>query len=93
MVGKRGPSLSIFHVTVSCVFVVTVQQIRWHSKDTNSGSCTPDLHRPPKHEKNITLDVIHVCIVKRIVLNSHLNFKLAHTCTRLLQINIIKKNT
>lgn len=48
----------MFRATGSCVFVMTVQQIRRHSKDTKSGSCTPDLHRPQNHENNITLDVI-----------------------------------
>jgi len=58
MGGKREQSLSMFHATGSCVFVTTVQQIRWQSKDKNSGSCTPDLHRPQNHKNNITLDVI-----------------------------------
>jgi hypothetical protein len=51
---------------VAAVFVVTVKQIGWQSKDTNSGSCTPDLHRPQKHENNIIVDVIHLCIVKEL---------------------------
>jgi hypothetical protein len=58
MGGKRGQSLAMFHATGSSVFVMTVQQIRWQSKDKNSGSCTPDLDRPQNHENNITLDVI-----------------------------------
>ena len=48
----------MFCATGSCIFVMTVQEIRWQSKGTNSGSCTPDLHRPQNHENNITLDVI-----------------------------------
>jgi len=58
MGGKRGQSPSMCRATGSCVFLMTVQQIRWQSKDTNSGNCTPGLHRPQNHENNITLDVI-----------------------------------
>ena len=58
MRGKRGQSLSTVRATGNCVFVMMVQQIRWQSKDKNSGSCTADLHRPQNHENNITLDII-----------------------------------
>jgi hypothetical protein len=54
---KRTISVGVLCYQELC-FVMTVQQIRWQSKGKNSGSCTPDLHRPQNHGNNITLDVI-----------------------------------
>jgi len=54
---KRTISVNVLCHWELC-FVMTVQRIRPQSKGKNSGSCTPDLHRPQNHENNITLDVI-----------------------------------